>query len=183
MNAKFQFAFDALEQQRTSLLDGIRMLPADVLNAAPAGKWSALRILSHIIAAEGTGLSYVRKKMLGVKDTTEAGLWESFKLGVFRVSQRLPMLKYKVPRVIEERTVVHHDLATIELEWKKVRAEWRTLLESVPDEYVNRKIFRHVVGGRFTLDQGLVIFGEHLRHHVPQIRERVTAKSQRSVDS
>jgi len=173
MNSKFQSAFDALETQRIKLLDEVRTLPVDILNAAPPGKWSILRILSHIIAAEGTGLSYVKKKVLGVKEASEGGVWEAVKVVVFQASQRLPMLKYKVPKVIDERTVVHVDLPTIELEWKKVRQEWRTLLETIPDEYVNRKIFRHVVGGRFTLDQGMVIFGEHLNHHLPQIRERM----------
>jgi len=173
MNRKLQSTFDALEAQRIKLLDEVRVLPADVLNAAPPGKWSILRILSHVIAAEGMGLLYVRKKVLGVKEAGEGEAWESFKLLVFSISQRLPMLKYNAPKVIEERTVTHGDLATIELEWRKVRDDWRVLLDSIPDEYANRKIFRHVVGGRFTLNQGMLIFREHLGHHIPQIRKRV----------
>ena len=173
MNAKLQSTFDALESQRSRLLNELRSLPLDVLTSTPAAKWSILMILSHIIAAEQMGLNYVHKKILGVKEVGTSGLWEESKLLTFLVSQRIPMLKYKAPRVIVENTVSYTDLRTIEKEWEKLRAEWRLFLEALPEQYTNRKIFRHAVGGRFDVRQGLIVFREHINHHLPQIRGRM----------
>lgn len=176
MNKKLQATFDDLELQRMQLLKEVGALSHDALTTAPAGKWSILRILSHIVAAELSGLEYVRKKVLGVKGSGDSGSWEEIKLGIFKLSQRLPMLKYKAPKAIEDRTVVYNDLKTVELEWGKLRAEWRSFLEALPEEYGNRKIFRHVIGGRFNVQQGLSIFREHIGHHLPQIRVRMGAR-------
>jgi hypothetical protein len=169
MNSKLQATFDSLEQQRAGLLNLIRPLPARALTSSPAGKWSIIHILSHLITGERTGLEYVRKKMLGIDATRDAGPYEEFKMIGLVISQRLPFLKYKVPKLIEERTVVYSELATLEKEWDALRKEWGQLLASLPDHHVNRKIFRHVVAGRLSVEQGMRFFGEHILHHRPQI--------------
>ncbi len=173
MNRKLHSTFELLETQRLQLFNEIRSLPDDVLTAAPQGKWSILRILSHIMAGEKTGLEYVRKKILGVERLGESGLWEESKMLGLVLSQRLTFLKYKSPRLIEERTVEYRDLATLEVKWNELRGEWRSFLEGIPDQFANRNIFRHVLAGRMSINQGLLFFREHITHHKPQIRQRI----------
>jgi hypothetical protein len=173
MHARLQKTFDSLEQQRAGLLNELRPLSAEILTSAPADKWSIIYILSHLITGERTGLEYVRKKMLGIDGTPDAGLFEEFKMIGLVISQRLPFLKFKVPKLIEERTVVYPDLATIEKEWDVLRRDWAKILENIPDQHVNRKIFRHVVAGRLNINQGLRFFGEHIIHHKPQIQRLI----------
>jgi len=173
MKKELQLTFDELESQRAELLKEVISLSHDELTKSPEGKWSIIHILSHIVAGERAGLEYVRKKVLGVREAGESGMWEGLKLALFKASQRIPFLKYKAPRVLVDRTIVYNDLSTLELEWENIRRDWRSFLDKLPDEFSNKKIFRHAVGGRFNVRQGLVILREHINHHIPQIRERM----------
>ena len=173
MKKELQLTFDELESQRAELLKEVISLSQDELTKSPEGKWSIIHILSHIVAGERAGLEYVRKKVLGVREAGESGMWEGLKLALFKASQRIPFLKYKAPRVLVDRTIVYNDLSTLELEWENIRRDWRSFLDKLPDEFSNKKIFRHAVGGRFNVRQGLVILREHINHHIPQIRERM----------
>lgn len=176
MNQKLQQAFDDLELQREQLLSGLRRVPPESLTSSPPGKWSILRILSHLITGERTGLEYVRKKILGIDSAGDTGIYEELKMKILVVSQRLRFLKYKAPRLIEERTVVYGSLDEVDKQWSLLRNEWRTLLDKIPDNKVNRKIFRHVVAGRLNLVHGLRFFGEHVIHHKPQIDALIKAR-------
>jgi hypothetical protein len=169
MNERLGHTFSGIEKQRAQLLSALRDQPEQRLHWSPPGKWSILRILSHLIAGERTGLEYVRKKILGVQTVGDSGPFESFKMSILVLSQRLPLLKYKAPRLIEDRTVVLRDLASVEREWSALREEWRSFLENIPEQHVNKKIFRHVVAGRLNIEQGLRFFAEHVTHHRPQI--------------
>jgi len=173
MSPKLQRAFDDIERQREELLVRLRSLPKDKLTSAPEGKWSILKILSHLITGERTGLEYVNKKVLGIDRAGDTGIFDEVKMLVLILSQRLPFVKYKAPRFIEERTKVLSTLEDVEHEWNQLRREWKAFLERIPDKHVNRKIFKHVVAGRLNVEHGLRFFGEHVTHHMPQIRERI----------
>ncbi|HMD80597.1 MAG TPA: DinB family protein, partial [Anaerolineales bacterium] len=159
MNPKLQRAFDDIERQREELLVRLRTLSRDRLTSAPQGKWSIIRILSHLITGERTGLEYVNKKILGIDTAGDTGLYEEFKMQVLVLSQRLPFLKYKAPKLIEERTKVFDTLEEVESEWIQLRKEWKAFLERIPDKHVKRKIFKHVVAGRLNVEHGLRFFG------------------------
>jgi hypothetical protein len=169
MSPNLQRAFDDIELQREELLSRLRPLSQEKLTSAPAGKWSILRILSHLITGERTGLDYVSKKILGVDHAGDTGIYEDLKMQMLVVSQRLRFLKYKAPRFIEERTIVYKNIDEAENEWKQLRNEWKALLERIPEKHVRRKIFRHVIAGRLNVEHGIRFFGEHVIHHKPQI--------------
>lgn len=173
MNKRIESAFDKLESQRIQLLNEVRNLDSSLLTSAPEGKWSILAIISHIMTTERLGLEYINKKILGVEQAGESGLWEEFKLALFKLSQRSPNLKYKAPRLIAEKTTIYDDIRVIETEWTKLREQWQAFLTRIPERHVNKKVFRHAVGGRFNVVQGLQIFYEHVNHHLPQIWTRM----------
>jgi hypothetical protein len=175
MNARLERTFGEIEKQRGQMLSGLQGLPAQRLSWSPPGKWSILRILSHLITGERTGLEYVRKKILGVQSVENTGPLESFKMSILVLSQRFRFLKYKAPKLIEDRTVVYSDLDSVEREWDTLREDWRSFLENIPEEHVNKKIFRHVVAGRLNVEQGLRFFAEHVAHHKPQIEALLKA--------
>jgi hypothetical protein len=175
MNPKLHFTFEKIERQRSELLAGLRNAPSVRLASSPQGKWSILHILSHLMAGERTGLEYVRKKLLGVDSVGESGPYEEFKFAILVVSQRLPFLKYKAPKVVVDRTVIYNDLDNVAQQWDRLRGEWKAFLEEIPDRHVNRKIFRHVVAGRMNVDHGLRFFAEHVTHHMPQIEALLKA--------
>lgn len=177
MHSAFQEPFDKIESQRKKILDLVRHLTEEQLNHSSApGKWSVAEILSHLITSERLSIVYIRKKMQGAAEVSDSGLWEEIKMNLLRISQRFPGLKFKAPRRIVESTTIYHDLSILVQEWDHVRKEFNSLLESIPAQYVNRKIFRHPRAGYLNVKHALLFIREHIIHHTPQIKKLVKEK-------
>jgi uncharacterized damage-inducible protein DinB len=171
MHSSFQKLFTAIELQRQKTLDSVRHLTEGQLNkTAGPDKWSAAQILSHIIAGERMSVLYIKKKIQGITQATDTGIWEEVKINLLKLSQRLPGLKFRAPRSVIEHTTLYTDLPTIIKEWDQVRDEFRQLLETIPDQYINRRIYRHVRAGYLNVRHALLFFREHIIHHTPQIK-------------
>lgn len=170
MNKNLQQIFDRLEEQRSVVLNQVRTMTPDQLNAHPPGKWSAQQILAHLIAAERLSLSYMKKKILGIREVGNSGWWEEMKMVVLKISQRLPGIKFKAPRTVVENTPTYASFAELEKDWNHLRQELATFLEQIPDDHARRKIYRHVIAGRLGVQHALQFFREHIHHHHPQIK-------------
>jgi len=172
MHAALQKLFDQLEVQRETTLGPLRNQPPDLLNHSPGGgKWSAAEVLSHVLAAEHLSVLYMKKKIQGIDEASRSGPWDSVKMAVLILSQRLPGLKYKAPRRVVENTNRLTSVAEIESVWKENRQQLRDLLERIPADRLNRKIYKHPAAGYLDARHALVFFREHLIHHTPQIRK------------
>jgi hypothetical protein len=171
MPPDIQKLVDRIESQRDDLLKSFRSFSQDQFNKAPApGRWSAAEILSHLIAAERLSLAYMQKKVQGIESASISGPWEEIKMAALKVSQRLPGLKFKAPKHVVENTARYRDLVSIESEWVKVRADLRALLEKIPQEKLNRLIYKHPVAGYLNARHAVAFFHEHIRHHLAQLR-------------
>jgi hypothetical protein len=169
MHASFEKLFTELELQRMQTLNSVGHLGSEQLNRSLAkGKWSIAQILNHLITAEKLSLQYVKKKVQGIETVPNTGLWEEIKMIMLVASQRMPGLKFKAPRVVIETATGHTDLIAITKEWDGVRHEFKQLLETIPDEYVNRRVYRHVRAGYLNLKHALRFFREHVIHHTPK---------------
>ena len=177
MHPAFQKLFTEIESQRWKTLDSVRHLTEEQLNKPFAtGKWSISQILSHVIAAERMSLLYIQKKVQGAEEAPNTGLWEEVKINLLKVSQRLPGLKFKAPQRVVDNTTDYHNLASISKEWETVRSEFKSLLEKIPDQYVNRRLYRHPRAGYLNVKHALLFFREHIIHHTPQIKKLVNQK-------
>ncbi len=166
--------FDDVESQRQKLFDSLNGLSSEKLNLpSRAGKWSIAEILSHLLAAERLSLQYLRKKIQGIEMVEDSGWWEEIKMLFFIASQRLPGLKFKAPKGVVEGTPTLRDLQTLKHEWDLVRSELKKLLEQVPDNRINRKIYKHVRVGYINIKHTLIFFREHTVHHLPQIFSQI----------
>lgn len=168
MNSKLNSLFISLEEDRTKLLTSLKDLSPDKQRNAPDGKWSIQQILAHLIAAEKLSIMYLHKKMLGIKEVEDTGLWEEIKMAVLQASQRLP-IKFKAPRAVVENTPTYSSFDELILDWDKTRAELKTLLEKFDDTQIRKKIYKHIIAGRLNIQQTLLFFREHIIHHTPQI--------------
>ncbi len=156
------------------LLHGIS---SEDLNKRPGNKWCVAEILSHLITAEKMSLRYIQKKILGIEQIADTGVWEEVKINLLKISQRLPGLKFKAPQSVIDNTPVYRDLTTLHHEWSNLREELHSLLEKIPDHYRKRKIYRHVYAGYLNIGHALVFLREHISHHTPQILKLVNNKS------
>ncbi len=172
MHPSFQKIFSEIELQRKKTLDMVRTLSAQQFSQPPSpGKWSVAQILSHLIGGEKLSLLYFQKKIQGVETLVDTGLWEEVKMMLLIISQRLPGLKFKVPKKIVENTISMVDLTSIEKEWETVRTDLKSFLEKVPHQYTRRKLFKHPRAGYLNIRHALIFFREHVIHHTPQIKK------------
>jgi hypothetical protein len=171
MHPSLQPLFDQLESLRQSILASFRDFTADQLNQRPRpNQWSAAEVLSHLVTAERLSVTYLTKKLQGIDSLGRTGLWEEFKMGLLIISQRLPGLKFKAPRRVIESTTAMTSLPDIEAAWNAVRQDLRILLERLPENGMDRKVYRHPVAGYLNIKHTLAFFREHLIHHGPQLR-------------
>jgi len=177
MNPAFENIFEQLESQRMKTLEGIEHLSVTQLNKSPLpGKWSVAQILSHLISAERLSLTYVQKKIQGVQDVPDSGLWEEVKISVLKISQRIPGIKFRAPKRVVENTALYQDFATIQKEWDSVRHDWNVILGKIQNEHATKLVYRHPLAGYLNIEQCLIFFREHIIHHTPQIKRLIKQK-------
>ena len=169
MNVRFTQAFDKLERQREFLLSHVARLPAEKYSSTINNRWSVSEILIHIVTSERLSVNYMRKKALAIERLDDSGLVEEVKMRLLRISQRLPF-KYKAPIIIIEHTPAGIPFDSLRSDWDEVRNELKVFAESIADQHVKKKVFKHPVAGRLDLFQAMDFFFEHIQHHWPQIK-------------
>ena len=172
MHASLQKLFEQLESQREAVVAPFRSVETERFNRSPrAGKWSAAEILSHLLSAERLSVMYMKKKMLGIDQASRSGVWEKLKIAVLIASQRLPGLKFRAPKRVIENTTSHTNISEIEKSWKEIRNDLHNLLDGIPHERIDRKIYKHPAAGYLDVRHALIFFREHVIHHTPQLRK------------
>jgi uncharacterized damage-inducible protein DinB len=169
VNTKLQRHFDKLEKERFSLMQRVKSLSPEQFQSAPPGKWSVSHILAHLIAAEQLSVQYMSKKILGIHEAENSGLWEECKSKLLTISQRLPF-KFKAPGRVVELTKAQMTFEDIEHLWSHERALLKELLEKIHDDHIRKKIYKHVRAGQLNIQQALIFFRDHIIHHKPQIK-------------
>jgi DinB superfamily len=171
MHVKLQRLYDQLESDRKILLAKVELVAEEKFNRQPVpGKWSLGEVLSHIVAAEHGSTGYMKKKSLGIDQVDNSGIIESLKLGVLIVSQRLPFLKFKAPRIVVDHTPQFRSAESIIHQWDQARTDLRIFLEKIEAKNIRKKIYKHPVAGRLDVVQAVTFYREHIIHHSPQIK-------------
>jgi len=177
MHEPLQHLFREIERQRQTVLTSLRHLSNEQLNrVASPGTWSIAEIVSHLITAERMSVQYMQKKIHGLEQVSDTGIWEEAKSLLLIISQRLPGIKFKAPQRIVESTVQFKELAALEKEWETVRHELQALLETFPSARLKRKIYRHPFAGYLNIWHGLIFLREHTIHHTPQIKRLLPSR-------
>jgi hypothetical protein len=169
MNQVLANQFEVLEQQRADFMASLQKYTWEQLNQAPSGKWSANQVLAHLITSEKLSVQYMKKKVLGIQETTDTNWVQDVRMWVFKISQRLP-LRYQAPKLVVERTPSYPALEALAMDWDLVRTELKGLLETIPGALIKRRIYKHPVAGRINVQQGMTFFAEHIIHHQHQLK-------------
>jgi hypothetical protein len=171
MNSKLQRLYDQLESDRKILLTKIESVPVEKFNRQPVpGKWSLGEVLSHLVASEHGSNSYMKKKSLGIDQADNSGVVESMKLGLLIVSQRIPFLKFKAPKILVQHTRQFQSAESIITQWNEVRKDLFMFLEKIENKNIRKKIYRHPIAGLLDVVQAVTFYREHIIHHSPQIK-------------
>lgn len=168
MHKKIQDRFDRLEQQRLELLSRVKQVPEKFDIKPDEKNWSVHQVLAHLIAAEKLSVQYLEKKIQGIEQAGDTGLWEEIKMGALKISQRLP-IKYKAPKKVVEGTPSYPYLEALVEDWSRTREQLKGQLSRIKDQHTRRKIFKHVVAGKLNISHALEFLAEHVNHHLPQL--------------
>ncbi len=168
MHPKIETKFKKLEKLSAALLAELDAMDQAQLDFIPdSGNWSIQNVLEHVLAAEKAVLSYLLKKNQA-EELPSSGLAESWRGIALTAALRSP-LKFQAPRVLRspQRFASLQDLLT---DWKAQREALNEFLEVLPNDRIDRIIFKHPIVGYFNILQTLDFLYEHLNRHARQIR-------------
>lgn len=177
MNQQFERVFQKLEAERNDFQNQFSVVADEHWNFSPQpGKWSMAQVFTHLVTSEKLSLGYMKKKAQGIEQAGNSGFTQSVKMLILIISQRLPMLKFKAPKVVIENTPPAMGRQELFATWEKSRLELKSFLEGVSDAHVRKLIYKHPVAGRLDVSQALVFFSEHIHHHRPQLMRLLRKK-------
>lgn len=160
--------FNAIEDTRLRLNLHVSSWEDYRFNLKPAAdKWSPGQVIFHLVQVEQFSVSYVKKKLSYPGTLKKTGAGSAFRFFLLKFFLNLPV-KYKAPaRVAEVPEVLYKD--ELLKQWEETRKEMAKLLDSFPEELLDKNIFRHLVAGRLSISQMLDFINDHINHHLPQI--------------
>ena len=132
----------------------------------PSYGWSLLQVLSHLNAAESVSLQYMQKKMQAGDKMENSGPFNSLRMwlcnGVLQSS-----LKWKAPSYISQPPEYEYD--EIKSKWAETRKAIQEFVDEYPEQWLNKLVYKHPIGGRQNLDRAVESFIYHQIHHMHQI--------------
>lgn len=177
MNQQFERVFQQIEEERNDFQNQFSVVADEHWNFSPQpGKWSMAQVFTHLVTSEKLSLGYMKKKAQGIEQAGNSGFMQSVKVLILIISQRLPMLKFKAPKVVVDNTPPAMSRQELFATWEKSRLELKNFLEGIGDDHIRKLIYKHPIAGRLDGRQALVFFAEHIHHHRPQLMRLLSKK-------
>lgn len=157
---------DELDQLLKSLGDHSH----EVLNKPPKeGAWSAMQVLHHIKLAEYYSYKYCEKKLSFKPQLSKVGWQENLRGKLVKWYLQLPFKVQAPTNMSGDALPSESQLAELASEWKEQRKTLQQFFEDLPEEYVNKAVYKHPMGGRLSFAGMLDFYEAHFRRHQKQI--------------
>ena len=157
--------FDELEEARRKFLHPVEALSLRQQEFRPSpDSWSLVQVVHHVMLVE-------RESVRFIQGGREPGA-RRLKHAVLSAGVRLVLstgLRVKVP-VDAIKPKEDLSLEEVASRWQEIRGDLRAYLERIPEEELERLVFRHPIAGPFNIVQTLGFLAGHLRHHARQLR-------------
>lgn len=128
--------------------------------------WSIIQVLSHLNSAENASLKYMQKKIQAGDKMADSGAVNSLRMwlcnGVLKSS-----LKWKAPSYIANPP--EYEYEEVKSIWAETRASIQQFVDEYPEQWMNKLVYKHPMGGRQNLDRAVDSFLFHQIHHTHQI--------------
>ena len=168
MDSKIESEFNKLEKSRFQLFAKLDEKEEPELNYHPdKNKWSVIQVLNHLIITEQLSIKYINKKLTYRTNIKNTGLGAVIRFFVLKLMLQTP-LRFKAPEIVSEAPD-NGDFNYIKSQWDQTRKELRKLLDDLPEEFLNKNIFKHAIAGKMNIYQTLGFMEEHFKHHLKQI--------------
>lgn len=174
---KLLLAFNKLEASRQALLKKVEACDENIRNYKPAPeKWSVTQICYHLHLSEIQSIRYVKKKMLGGVALKKTGIAADVRYSVLKLTL-LSNYKFKAPKILGDVPENLHYQEVI-TNWNETRRQLQSLVETIPDDLIDREVYRHPRAGRLNLTQMVTFFQDHFDHHASQVKRLIKAGQQ-----
>lgn len=157
------------EEQVEAFMNALEPFSDEVLNAVPAdGGWSALQALHHLIVIEELGLKYTQKKLQHDPNPENIGMSHRMRSMLLQIYLRLPFA-FKAPPVVSGEALPEHSTrADTAARWRQIRGDWRQFFEQLPEELLDKAVFKHPRAGRMGWLDLIAFYQTHFERHRKQ---------------
>jgi len=157
--------FDDLEESRRNFLRPVEALSLRQQEFRPSPEsWSLVQVAHHVMLVERESVRFIQGgREPGARRLKHAALSAAVRLVLstgLRVKAPVEAIKPKEDLSLQE----------VASRWQRVREDLRVYLDRIPEEELERLVFRHPIAGPFNIVQTLGFLASHLRHHARQLR-------------
>lgn len=168
MDSKLESGFNKLENSRLQLFAKLEKKDESELNFHPGkDKWSMIQVMHHLIITEQLSIGYINKKLTYRTNIKKSGFGAAIRFFALKSMLRTPF-RFKAPKIVSE-VPDNGNFNQVKDQWDQTRKELRELLDNLPEEFLNKNIFKHAIAGKMNICQTLCFMEEHFKHHVKQI--------------
>lgn len=168
MNPQLEARYLKLEECRNRLLDELEGLEDALLNQPAAeGKWSVNQIIAHLIQVEQLTNSYIQRKAQQQDMLEHAGPAHMLRSLLLKMALNSGM-KFKAPEAVA-KVPEQASLKSLRTQWDLTRYQLEDTLTELPQQLLDKCLFRHPYAGMLTLPQALTFLQDHFHHHARQI--------------
>lgn len=155
-----------LNQETEKIYDSIKGVSEEKLNDSSYG-WSIIQVFSHLNDAETSSLKYMQKKMQAGDKMKDSGFANAFQMWLCSGALK-SSLKWKAPSYIANPP--EYELEEIKSKWSDTRSSIQQFVDEFPEQWLNKLVYKHPIGGRQNLDRAVDSFLYHQVHHTHQIK-------------
>lgn len=171
-----------MEEAKNAIFRTLLKYDEEFLNRSPSeGKWSIIQILYHTIDVETQTLNYIKKKTLSPDKLEKAGIKEKLKSKILNFYLKAPM-KWKAPAILNE-TPEKESLKNIQKSFDDIRSSWANFIREMPEDWADKKVFRHPISGRLDMYMTLEFLELHTKRHFGQIQTIIDLQSSIDLNS
>jgi hypothetical protein len=156
------------------MLDQFSSMSDELLNRRKAdGSWSVMQNIHHLILAEELALKYVEKKM---EHTTQLADFAPVGFKTWYCSTLLNAYmrfggKVKAPKIVSTEALPEYStIAEARQRWKQSLDAWHGFISALPDDGMQRAIYKHPAAGRLSFHGMLDFFKLHQQRHLKQMK-------------
>jgi uncharacterized damage-inducible protein DinB len=162
--------YHQIETIKKRYLSQVANLPEEQFNQAPEdGSWSIAQVLYHLYLAENGTIRAVQKNLRENNVKAHSKISDMFRNMLLVLFLKSP-LKFKAPSILGSMPD-HIKREEINKLFGEATDSFKEVLNGLPKQLENKRIFKHPVSGKFNIGQTLNFVREHYLHHQGQLNK------------
>ncbi|MEP1035220.1 DinB family protein [Ekhidna sp.] len=154
-----------LKADTQEIYDSLEGIPVEKLGD-PSYGWSIIQVLSHLNSAETASLKYMQKKVQAGDKMENYGPVNALRMYLCNGALK-SSLKWKAPSYISNpATFEYEEMKSL---WAATRNDIEKFVMDYPEQWLNKLVYKHPLGGRQNLDRAVDSFVYDQIHHIHQI--------------